>query len=130
MRERNLNLEKIRSIVYINALLDLGEYTDKDAYEYELDTDNECYGTSYWFTDEESAYDTLSALLAEPLQKIYVESYGSAEDRKKLELLCRDVIDTYRETSVVQDRVELGGSFTIPPRTVFVLEAFPILGEH
>ena len=38
------------------------------------------------------------------------------------------MIDTFREISVVQDKVELGGSFTIPPRTVYVLEAFPIIG--
>ncbi len=39
------------------------------------------------------------------------------------------MIDTYREMSIVQDKVELGGSFTIPPRTVYVLEAFPVLGD-
>ena len=40
------------------------------------------------------------------------------------------MIDTYREMSVVQDKVELHGTFTIPPRTVYVLEAFPIIGEN
>ena len=91
------NLEAIRSIVYINALLDLGEYTDKAARDYELDTENECYGTSYWYTDEEVAYDKLQNILPEPLGKIYVDAYGSAEDRKKLENVCEEVIENYRE---------------------------------
>lgn len=91
------NLEAIRSIVYIHALLDLGEYTDREAYDYELETSNDCFDTSFWYSDEESAYYSLQSLLSEPLQKIYVEEYGSEEDRKKLEQLCEDVIDCYRE---------------------------------
>ena len=91
------NLEAIRSIVYINALLDLGEYTDKAARDFELDTENECYGTSYWYTEEEAAYDKLQDILPEPLGKIYVDNYGSAEDRRKLEDLCSEVIENYRE---------------------------------
>lgn len=91
------NLEAIRSIVYIHALLDLGEYTDREAYDYELDTSNDCYDTSFWYSDEESAYYSVQSLLSEPLQKIYVEKYGSEEDRAKLEQLCKDVIDCYRE---------------------------------
>ena len=91
------NFEAIRSIVYVNALLDLGEYTDRDAYDYELDTSNECYGTDYWYTDEENAYYTMQDMFSEPLQKIYVEKYGSEEDKQRLEDLCEEVIDCYRE---------------------------------
>ena len=91
------NLEAIRSIVYIHALLDLGKYTDREASDFELDTNNECYETSYWYTEEEKAYDDLSDMLSEPLQRVYVQKYGSAEDKKKMEELCEGVIDTYRE---------------------------------
>ena len=91
------NLEAIRSIIYIHALLDLGEYTDKDAYDHELDTANDCYGSSYWYSEEESAYYALQSILSEPLQKVYVEKYGSEEEREEMEQLCEDVIDCYRE---------------------------------
>ncbi|MBQ7583082.1 MAG: M13 family metallopeptidase [Lachnospiraceae bacterium] len=91
------NLEAIRSLVYINALLDYGEYTDISASDYELSTRNECFGTDYWYTDEETAYDALSDILNEPLQKVYVEKYGSEDDKEKMEELCGSVIDSYRE---------------------------------
>lgn len=91
------NFEKIRSLVYINALLDLGGYTDREARDYEYDAYEECYGISGWSPEEEAAFDSLRSMLEEPLQKVYVDAYGSEEDKKKLEELCEDVIESYRE---------------------------------
>ena len=91
------NLEAIKSLIYIHALLDMGEYTDSEARDYEADTRNECYDSSYRYTDEENAYYSLKELLSEPLQKVYADKYGSEEDRKELEGLCRGVIESYRE---------------------------------
>ncbi len=90
------NFEAIRSLIFINALLDLGEYSDRDAYDTELDTNNECYNMGYWYTDQENAYDSLANMLEEPLQKVYVDEYGSEEDKEQLEGLCEGMIDCYR----------------------------------
>ena len=91
------NLEAIKSIVYINALIDLAAYADREAYDFETDTTNECYDSAYWYTDEENAYYTVKELLCEPLQELYVEEYGVDEDRKEMEELCLGVIECYRE---------------------------------
>lgn len=91
------NLEGIRSIAYINALLDYGTYCDREACEKEDDISNESYGTDYWYDDEDTAYNSVRSILSEPLQKIYVEEYGSEEDKKRVEQICRDVIENYDE---------------------------------
>ena len=43
------------------------------------------------------AYDLVVSALPASMQKVYISKYGSEEDKKKMEDLCREVIDTYRE---------------------------------
>ena len=54
-------------------------------------------------TDEEMAYDWVHKLLPQSMQKVYVEKYGSEEDREKIRSLFREIKDTYREMLLEND---------------------------
>ncbi len=91
------NFERIKSLIYIDAVNTFIEYADRDIYDKDMDVYEECYGYVNRFTDDEMAYYKLGDILYEPLQKLYVDRYGSEEDKRKLENICRDVIGTYRK---------------------------------
>ena len=94
---REENFERIRSLIYIDAVETLTEYADRDIYEKDQDLNEKYYGYASRLSDDEMAYYMLGDVLSGPLQKLYVEEYGSEEDKRKLENLCRDVIGTYRK---------------------------------
>ncbi|MBR1522921.1 MAG: hypothetical protein IJ641_00545, partial [Lachnospiraceae bacterium] len=58
---------------------------------------NSCFGTSGTVSDVKMAYDRVASKLPTSMQKVYIEKYGSEDDKKKMERLCLQVIDTYRE---------------------------------
>ncbi len=91
------NIEGIKSVLLVYYLNSSGNYLDKDIYDTLNDIGNKYYGVSGIVADEEMAYDLVVSALPASMQKVYISKYGSEEDKKKMEDLCREVIDTYRE---------------------------------
>ncbi len=91
------NFERIRSLIYIDAVETLIEFGDRDIYEYDMDAYEKNYGYVNRLTDDEMAYYKLGDILYGPLQNLYVDEYGVEEDKRKLENICKDVIGTYRK---------------------------------
>ncbi|SFC47671.1 M13-type metalloendopeptidase [Butyrivibrio sp. YAB3001] len=91
------NIEGIKDVMLVYYLNSSGNFLDKDTYDALNDIGNEYYGISGMISDEEMAYDLVAGALPASMQKVYISKYGSEEDKKKMEDLCREVIDTYRE---------------------------------
>ncbi len=91
------NIQGIRAVLLVNYLLDYAEWLDQNTYDHMQDLKSRYLGINGKYTDEEMAYNTVSDFLPASLQKVYVRKYGSEDDREKMEVLCREVTDTYRE---------------------------------
>ncbi len=91
------NIEGIKSVLLVYYLNSSVNFLDKDTYDAVNDIENKYYGISGMVSDEEMAYDLVASALSASMQKVYISKYGSEEDKKKMENLCREVIDTYRE---------------------------------
>ncbi len=90
------NFEKIKSLIYIDAVETMVEYGDRDMYDHDLDMYEKYYGYVNRLSDDEMAYYKLGDILNGPLSKLYVDEFGDERDKRKLENICRDVIGTYR----------------------------------
>ena len=97
------NIEGIRARLIVKYLLAYIEWLDKDTYDLFQDMITRYFGTSGRLTDEEMAYDWVHKLLPQSMQKVYVEKYGSEEDREKIRSLFREIKDTYREMLLEND---------------------------
>ncbi|MCR4833131.1 MAG: M13 family metallopeptidase [Butyrivibrio sp.] len=91
------NIQGIKADMYVNYLLGNASYLDEETYEYIIDTQNAYLGTSGRVSDEEAAYNVVSAYLPTALQLVYLDKYGSEEARQNVEDICQEVIDTYKE---------------------------------
>ncbi len=91
------NIDGIRACLIVDYLLGYAGSLDRDTYDYINEAKNRYFGTNGSLSDEEMAYDLVSNRLGASMQKVYVEKYGSKEDKEKMEELCLMVIDTYRE---------------------------------
>lgn len=91
------NIEEIRDLMLVDYVLGYSGYLDKETYDKKNELYNAYFGVSGTVSDEEMAYDSVAKELTASMQKVYLSKYGSAEDKKKMEELCRQVIDTYRE---------------------------------
>ena len=91
------NLEEIKSLMIVKFITENVGIVDKDTYDKKNELQNQYFGISGALSDEEMAYEYVKEMLPESMQIVYVEKYGSEEDRKKMNDLCHMVIDTYRE---------------------------------
>ena len=91
------NLEGIRNLILVNYLLDYKELLDRETYEKSKEIYNSWFGTSGIVADDEMAYKSINELLPASLQKVYISKYGSEEEKKNMEDLCRISIDAYGE---------------------------------
>ena len=91
------NTEKIRDLMLVKYLLDHSGHLDKDTYDRKCELTETYFGTSGTLADDEMACDRVKSMLPTSMQKVYISKYGSDEDRKKMEDLCREVINTYKE---------------------------------
>ena len=97
------NAEGFRNIILVNYINGYADKLDRETYEKKNELYNEYYGTTGSKTDERMAYDTVRKILPASLQKVYISKYGSAEDKKKMEDLGKEVIETYRELIMEND---------------------------
>ncbi len=91
------NLEGIKSVILVNYVLDQTGYLDRETYEKSNELSEKYFGKNGMLPDEEMAFNKVSDFLTTPMQKVYIEKYSSPEDKKRMEDLCKEVIDTYRE---------------------------------
>ncbi|MCR5687879.1 MAG: hypothetical protein K6G58_07665 [Lachnospiraceae bacterium] len=91
------NIDGIKSCLIVKYLLGYTRSIDRDAYEYSNEVRNRIFGMTGMLSDDEMAYNSVSAALPTSMQKVYISEYGSEEDKQKMEDLCRKVIDSYRE---------------------------------
>ncbi len=91
------NVEAIKSLLIVKYILPFATRVDKEAYDKKNELVGQYFGTSGTVSDEEMAYDCVIDSLPDSMQIVYIEKYGSEEDRQKMADLCQMVIDTYRE---------------------------------
>lgn len=91
------NIDEIRAYLLVNYLRRYAGSLDKDIYDHMNEARNKYTGSSGELPDEEMAYEAVVSALPASMQKVYVEKYGSKEDKEKIEDLCHEVLDTYRE---------------------------------
>ncbi|MCR5556288.1 MAG: M13 family metallopeptidase [Butyrivibrio sp.] len=91
------HLDGIKGLMLIRYAMGYAGVTDKDTYDTCNELANSYFGTSGTVSDEEMAYNKVVSLVPASMQKVYIAKYGSAEDKKRMEDLCQEVIDTYRE---------------------------------
>ena len=97
------NFEDIRSLLIVKYVLSNVSNTDREAYEKSNELANEYFGKEGMLSDEEMAYNRVVSQLPDSMQIVYVEKYGSEEDRQKMTELCQEVIDTYSEMLAEND---------------------------
>ena len=91
------NIEEIRNLILVHYLLGYERTLDKETYDKANELSNTYFGTNGSIPDEEMAYNSVSGSLPVSMQKVYISKYGSEEEKKKMEDLCYQVIETYRE---------------------------------
>lgn len=91
------NLDGIKGILLFNYFSKYAKYLDKETYDKTNELNAKYLGTSGTLSDKENAYNIVTDLLPVSMQKVYIAKYGSEEDKKRMEDLCQQVIDTYRE---------------------------------
>ncbi len=93
----NENLDAIKSVMIVNDVLSYVTSIDKKTYDKRNELRAKYLGTSGAVSDEEMAYNYVLGTLPDSMQMVYIDKYGSEEDRQKMTELCKEVIDTYRE---------------------------------
>ena len=91
------NAEAIKDRMIVSYLLGYASCLDRETYDKNNELYNSYFGTSGTVSDEEMAYNKVTGMLPASMQKVYISKYGSEEDKKRMEELCQQVIDTYRE---------------------------------
>ncbi|MCR5177891.1 MAG: hypothetical protein K6C95_02790 [Lachnospiraceae bacterium] len=91
------NLEDIKDLLIVSYLLGNRSVLDRETYDKTTELNSRYFGLGGALPDEEMAYTRVADMLPVSMVKVYISRYGSDEDRRKMEELCRQVIDTYRE---------------------------------
>ena len=91
------NLEDIKSLLIVDYVLGYSQELDRETYDKSIELNNKYFGTTGSVSDEEMAYNIVLKSLPDSMQIVYIQKYGSEEDRQKMKELCQEVIDTYRE---------------------------------
>ncbi len=91
------HVEEIKDLFLVNYLLGYTRSLDRETYDKANELRSTYFGVNGTLPDEEMAYNQVTSMLPTSMQKVYIAKYGSEEDKKKMEELCQQVIDTYRE---------------------------------
>ncbi|SFV01520.1 M13 family metallopeptidase [Butyrivibrio sp. INlla21] len=91
------NVEDIKALLTVKFVLEYSNITDKDTYDKANELKNTYFGTTGALSDEEMAYKFVKEELPDSMQMVYIDKYGSEEERQKMTELCKEVIGTYRE---------------------------------
>ena len=91
------NLPLIRAYVLTTTLREVMQYADEDAFRALQAIERERDGTDESKSDEQLAYEDCRGMFPNQFARVYVRRYFTDEDRKKIEAICEDVRDTYRE---------------------------------
>ncbi len=91
------NLEGIKDHLLVGYVFDYTSLLDTDILNFNADTYSKYFGGEGGVSEEEFACDMVMDMLPVSMQKLYVERYGSLEDKRQVEDICHKVIDTYRE---------------------------------
>ena len=91
------NLEGIKALMLVRYVYEFRSILDKEIYDKYNELQSEYLGINGTLPDEKMAYAKVADALPVSMQKVYISKFGSEEDKKRMEELCRSVIDTYRE---------------------------------
>lgn len=91
------NLEAIKSLMLVKYLFPYATFLDRETYDKENEIASKYYGSSGTVSDEVWAYYEVAGALPASMQKTFIAKYGSEEDKKQMEDLCQQAIDTFRE---------------------------------
>ena len=91
------NIEGIKDDIYVNYVLGFSDMLDRETYDYVNAAYNKYTGSEGTVSDKEMAYGKVTGLLPTAMEKLYVKKYGSAKSKRRMEDMCRQVINTYRK---------------------------------
>ena len=91
------NLRGMKSCMLIKYAISQSNYLDRDSFQTMLDLQNAAMGSQGKLSDEEYAYQFVSAWLAEPLERCYLERYNADAVKERITGVCEDVLGFYRE---------------------------------
>lgn len=91
------NFELIKNRMILSYLFSYIGSLDKETYDKMNELQATYFGVTGTIPDDEMAYNKINGILTTSMQKVYIQKYGSEEDRQKMTDLCQEVIDTYRE---------------------------------
>ena len=104
------NYEGIKALMLVDYVYEYRLVLDKETYDKFNELQRRYMGIRGTVPDEEMAYTQVVKALPASMQKVYISKCCTAEDKEKMEELCRTVIDTYREmlsdNSWVSDEVK------------------------
>ncbi len=93
----NENIDGIRSYLYVHYLLSNVAYLDEETRDYASNAYNNYFGVSGTTSDDIKAYTAVRNNIPSAMEQIYLDKYCSEEDKQKVEDVCHEVIDTYKE---------------------------------
>lgn len=97
------NLELIKSYLLAHSIMSVCDVLDQECYDWLNEMSNELNGSQGRLRDEVLAADFVSGWLSEPLAQLYCEKYYTEEDKVRIEAVCYDVIDEYKEMVMEED---------------------------
>ena len=81
------NLEGIKSLLIVDYVLGYSQGLDRETYDKRNELNNKYFGTTGSVSDEEMAYNIVLNALPDSMQIVYIQKYGSEEDRQKMKEL-------------------------------------------
>lgn len=97
------NLEGIKAYYIVNTVLGSRKLLDEECYRKTTEIVNNYYGVSGTIPDDQMAYSIVGRMYNIKLQQLYVEQYGSQEQKDLVTDICKDVIATYEEMLLEND---------------------------
>jgi len=97
------NAKNIANYMLVNYVLGRKNYLDEDIRLYSVQCINRYYGTSGDLPLDERAYNWITDNLPEQTTQAYVEHYSSEADKEKIENICYQAIEVYKEMLAEND---------------------------
>lgn len=91
------HMEEIKDMLIVKYVLAEACYLDKAAYQADIDAKNEIAGITGKKADEKVAFDEIRDKLTVPMDRLFVEKYGSKQTKEKITALCQHLIDESKE---------------------------------
>lgn len=97
------NLTLIKNYMLSHTMVSVASMLDRECYDWVIEVNNAISGAEGTRSDEEMASQFVSGMLGMPLAQLYCEKYYTEEDKAKIEAVCYDVIDEYKEMIRAED---------------------------